>query len=339
MYSAWSAPRGWAALALFLGLGAAWAAGQTTWTGAAGDGLWSNNLNWSNNAPTGAGQAVFDGQGQAMTITPINSYFTGSTFTGGSYTFTSTAGAIGISALTVLAGTQTVTSGVSYNSGGTITVASGATLILSSNSSKAVGAATLSGGGDYRIGTYAGTGSLTMNGTGVLTLTGTSGYARPLTMANGTLSLGTSIAARTFSSSVTLDAGSTTVLRLNGTSRGSTYDGLTATNLTYGGTLALNFGSTFADGDVLDLFSATAFTANYSFNAITGTGTYAGNFTNNGGIWTMTSGDRTFTFTESTGDLSVAAATAVPEPSTYAAVAGAGALGLALWRRRRGRAV
>lgn len=275
-----------------------------------------------------------------MTITPINSYFTGTTFTSGSYTFTASAGAIGISTLSVLGGTQTVTTAVTYSSGASITVASGATLILSANSSKMNGAATLSGGGNYRIGTFAGSGgSLTMNGTGVLTLTGASGYARPLTMANGTLSLGTSIGARTFSSSVTLDAASTTELRLNGTDRGSTYDGLTAGTLGYGGTLTLNFGNTFAGDDVLDLFSATTFTPNRSFSAITGAGTYAGDFTNSGGIWTMTSGDRTFTFTESTGDLSVAVASAIPEPSTYAAVAGAGALGLALWRRRHGRAV
>ena len=67
---------------------------------------------------------------------------------------------------------------------------------------------------------------------------------------------------------------------------------------------------------------------------LTGSGSYTGSFTNDGGTWTLTSGAQLLTFTQSTGDLAFSAS-AIPEPSTYAALAGLTALGLAAYRRRR----
>jgi autotransporter-associated beta strand protein len=139
----------------------------------------------------------------------------------------------------------------------------------------------------------------------------------------------------TFGSTLTLGGRNmNSVFEINGTTRGTGYDAVNVAGLTtYGGRLNLVFGSTIPDGTTLDLFGLTGGSAG-SFNFVTGSGTYPGNFTNNGGVWTLFSGGQTLTFTQSTGDL-VFGLAAVPEPATCAALAGLAALGLAATRRRR----
>ncbi|MBS0631624.1 MAG: hypothetical protein JSS11_06895 [Verrucomicrobia bacterium] len=341
---------GWraAGVALVLSLGVGGAGATTTWTGGADDGKWTTAGNWSAGVPTGPNQAVFGGLGTSNTIGSITAAnFSGAVFNSGSYSFTllSFSGS-----LTINGGAQQFTTAVGFNSGAvTITVASGASLTLASGIARLAVTAEFKGAGDYylkSIGTASGTFSKT--GTGKLTLTGTS-FAAPTVFSAGTLILGANPARITFSSNVTLGADVTTQFQLNGTGRGTTYDALDIaassgpTVVTYGGTLALDFGSTFADGDVLDLFkygTSTSANASSSFASVEASGLYSGTFTAvDSNTWTLVKGGHLFTFNETTGDLTVAAAPVpVPEPATCAVIVAGGALGLALWRRRAKRA-
>jgi hypothetical protein len=190
------------------------------------------------------------------------------------------------------------------------------TLLINGTFSSATGAMTVNGG------TLGGTGSMRKN-----TAINAGGRLAPGAAGVGALAFG---------GTLTLATGSTTAFELNGTTRGTDYDGLNITGLTtFGGTLELDFGSTFADGTILDLFALGGVQAG-SFDFITGTGSYAGSFTNDGGLWTMVSGGQLLSFSESTGDLTFSAAS-VPEPATSVALAGAAALAIVAWRRGRGR--
>lgn len=176
-------------------------------------------------------------------------------------------------------------------------------------------------------------GAMTVNG-GTLGGTGTINKATTIN-AGGTLAPGAAgVGVLTFGGTLTLATGSTTAFELNGTTRGTDYDGLDIAGLTtFGGTLELDFGSTFVDGTILDLFDLGGAPAGF-FDFITGTGDYAGSFTNDGGLWTLVSGGQLLSFSESTGDLTFSA---VPEPATSVALAGAAALVIVAWRRGRGR--
>jgi autotransporter-associated beta strand protein len=176
-------------------------------------------------------------------------------------------------------------------------------------------------------------GTMTVNGG---TLGGTSSMRKNTTInAGGTLAPGAAgVGVLAFGGTLTLATGSTTAFELDGTTRGTGYDGLDIAGLTtFDGTLELDFGSTFADGTILDLF-ALGGVPDGSFDFITGTGIYAGSFTNDGDLWTMVSGGKLLSFSESTGDLTFSA---VPEPATAVALAGAAALAIVAWRRGRGR--
>lgn len=174
---------------------------------------------------------------------------------------------------------------------------------------------------------------VTVNSGGTLGGSGTIGGATTVA-SGGTLAPGNSPGLLTFSSSLTLSSGSNLTFEINGTGRGPTYDTVNATGLTtLGGTLSLVFGSTIANGTTLDLYGLTSGSSG-NFDFLTSSGGYFGNFTNDGGIWTLTSGAQRLTFTSSTGDLAFSAS-AIPEPSSYAALAGLTALGLAALRRRR----
>ncbi len=141
----------------------------------------------------------------------------------------------------------------------------------------------------------------------------------------------------TFGSALTLASGSLTNFDINGTTRGTDYDGLNVGGqISYGGTLTLNFASSIQGGNTLDLLQLTGGVApSTSFSSILATGYYNGSFSDSGGIWSLSASGQTFTFDQSTGDLTVTA-TAVPEPATCAALAGAAALGFVAYRRRRG---
>jgi autotransporter-associated beta strand protein len=135
--------------------------------------------------------------------------------------------------------------------------------------------------------------------------------------------------------SLSLDAGSATLMELSGTSRGSLYDAVNITNsLTYGGTLQLAFSSAFSDNTTFNLFNLTTGTPLGGLSSITATGNYGSlTFTNNAGVWssgTTSIAGQTMTFTEATGNLVI-----VPEPQAILlALLGAATIGWAARRRR-----
>lgn len=174
---------------------------------------------------------------------------------------------------------------------------------------------------------------VTVSGTGTLGGSGTIGGATTI-QSGGTLAPGNSPGLLTFGGDLTLNSGSTSAFQIDGTDRGTTYDAVNvAGTTTFGGTLALDFSTTIADGNVLNLFGGTG-TKTGDFDYITATGSYSGSFTDNNGYWTLVSGGQTLAFSTATGNLAFGVS-AVPEPSTYAALAGLAALGLAFIRRRR----
>ena len=232
------------------------------------------------------------------------------------------------------------------------------------------------------VGTMSGSGSLTKTGVGALTFTGSSGHSGATTVSAGSLlvdgtlanaavtigngallggggtigSLVTALSGGTISpgnspglltvGSLDLQAGSTTLMEIIGSSgaagiAGTDYDKLLITGsggLGYGGALNLTFAnlSDFAAGTTFDLFELTgAPIGSFASISTLGSGLYAGlSLTNDGfGIWTSETlaNSQILTFTQSTGDLMITVA--VPEPSTWAlAVIGAGAAG---WMARR----
>jgi autotransporter-associated beta strand protein len=163
-------------------------------------------------------------------------------------------------------------------------------------------------------------------------LQGTGTIAGPVSVA-GTLSPGNSPGVITLAS-VVLDGTSTTRIEVNGTTRGSQYDGVDVTgssgSLTYGGLLSLSFGNVSAlpNHMTFDLFN---FTGGYlgTYSAVSSTGFYSGTWTPLGsGTFQLVKDSQTLTFSQTTGDI-----IAVPEPAALA-LAGMG-VGVAGWLIRR----
>jgi len=208
-------------------------------------------------------------------------------------------------------GTTVLTAANTYN--GATNVDAG-TLLINGNQSAATGAVTVASGA-------------TLGGSG------TTGGAVTV---NGILSPGNSPGVLTVPS-VFLGASSTSLFEINGTTRGTQYDGLTintASGLTYGGTLSLSFGngSAFANNTTFDLFSFTG-TPSGDFLSVTSTGFYAGTWMLAAGEWSLTTSEQKLTFTPSTGDLVIA----VPEPSTLVLLSGLAVVGFFARRQRGGR--
>jgi len=135
----------------------------------------------------------------------------------------------------------------------------------------------------------------------------------------------------TFTNNLTLTSTAVTTMEINGTARGSQYDGIDVGGLlTYDGTLTLALGTTFGVGtysfNLFDFGSQSG-----TFSVINLTGDYSGSLTGSGDVRGLTSGVNTWTFTHSTGDLGL---TVIPEPATWALLA-ASLTALVLFRRRR----
>jgi hypothetical protein len=153
------------------------------------------------------------------------------------------------------------------------------------------------------------------------------------TTINGNLQPGASPGVLTMNGTLTLASSATTTMEINGTTRGTQYDGIDMSSnaLTYGGNLTLSLGTTFGEGNyTFDLFNFSG-SQTGSFSNVTLAGAYTGSLTNNSGVWSLTSGVNTWTFTQSTGDLGL---TVIPEPTTWAML-GVGLTALVILRRRR----
>ncbi len=206
----------------------------------------------------------------------------------------------------------------------------GAGTLTLTGSNTYTGPTTVSAGGLVANGVL-GTGSLSVAAAAWLTGSGT--ILGPVSM-SGTLTPGASPGLLTLKS-LSLESTSVTVMEINGTSQGTSYDSILVTDtsaLSYGGGLQLSFGSTFPDNTTFDLFSFTG-TASATFASVTATGSYGAlTFTKLAGVWTAQAGGQTVSFTESTGDVIV-----VPEPSLVALLACGATTFFAGFRRRIGR--
>jgi len=162
---------------------------------------------------------------------------------------------------------------------------------------------------------------------------GGSGTVGGNTAISGTLAPGNSPGVLSFSNDLTLNSTASTQMEILGLNRSTDYDGINVGGtLVLDGNLVLFLGTTFGVGThTFNLFDVTGSTTG-DFATVALTGAYGEiGMTPNSGIWSTTtnSGNETWTFTQSTGSLSL---TVIPEPRA-ALLGGLGLL--ALLRRRR----
>jgi autotransporter-associated beta strand protein len=290
-------------------------------------------------------------------LTGSNSYTGGTTLSSGTLSFaTNSLGTSG--SVRLNGGTLRWESGNTQDISSRIAMTSGSTATLDTNGNNVAFASGIGGSTSA---------ALTKLGAGMLTLSGSNTYTGPTTVSGGTLAVNgilgsgsVSVAAATWLQgsgtiggpvnvqgtlspgsspgvltvgSVVLGGPSTTLIEIDGVTRGTQYDGVnitgTSNSLTYGGVLSLNFGALSPNGTTYDIFNFTGgHLGNYT--TVTSTGAYAGAWDNLGsGTFQFVSGGQTLTFSQSTGDIIV-----VPEPAGLAA-AGLGIAAIAgAWKRR-----
>ena len=212
---------------------------------------------------------------------------------------------------------------------GALTQNAASTLTLSGNNTYS-GTTTISAGTLLVNGSLAAGSALTVDSGATL---GGSGTINGAAVVNGNLRPGNSPGVLTFGSSLTFSVTSAVTMELNGTARGTGYDGIDVTGaLTYGGVLTINVGSTFLGStETFSLF--TSGSQSGDFASVSLEGAYdTGSFTNASGVWSLTdSSGNQWSFSQASGDLGF---TAVPEPSTWALLVSSGLVLLFVSRRR-----
>jgi fibronectin-binding autotransporter adhesin len=206
------------------------------------------------------------------------------------------------------AGTTTLTLANTYQGGTTVTAG---TLLVNNTTDSGTG-----------------TGDVTVANGGTL---GGSGIISGATSIDGNLRPGTSPGVLSFTNSLALTATSTTTFEIDGTNRGSQYDGVNVgTTLVLDGALVFDLGTTLLSNATFNLFDVTGGTSGDFVTVSLAGDMGAGSFDfDESDVWSLNQGGNTWTFTQSTGDLSFAV---IPEPSS-ALLGGLGLL--ALLRRRR----
>lgn len=228
----------------------------------------------------------------------------------------------------VKTGANTATlSGINTYSG-TTSVNEGTLAIASSGSTHASSDVTVTNSGSALVVNGTVNGTLVANVSTTLSGSGSVGGAATV---SGNLTPGTGAGLLTFGSSLALANTTSTTMEIAGMTIGVNYDAIDVNDsLTYDGMLTLAIGATFGTGSyTFNLFDFASQTG--SFDSITLSNLYSGSLVDNGfGVWAATtnSGNNTWTFTQSTGDLSLVV---VPEP----AAAFLGGLGLLMLLRRR----
>lgn len=164
------------------------------------------------------------------------------------------------------------------------------------------------------------------------TLTGSGTIGGGTTVRNGaSLNPGNSPGILTFNDTLTLEAGSTTTMEIDGTTRGTEYDGIDVAGLlTFGGDLVITSDSTILEG-TYNLFDIQGSSAG-DFNSITlaGVAYNDDSLTKAGEEWSTEIGGIRYTFSEATGAFVV-----VPEPGAFALLTGLISLGWIVLRRRK----
>jgi autotransporter-associated beta strand protein len=226
-------------------------------------------------------------------------------------------------------GTNILKSNSTYT--GTTSVNAGTLEIATGGSTHASSAVTISNSGSALVVNGTVNGTLLANTSTTLSGSGTVNGAATV---NGNLNAGNGGAGLlTFGSSLAMANTTASTMEINGITVGINYDAIDAAGgLTYDGALTLAIGATFGNGTyTFDLFDFGSQTGSFDTLALSGTyGNVA--LTNNLGVWSTTtnSGNETWTFTQSTGNLSLVV---IPEPNVAALLGGLGAL--MLLRRRR----
>ncbi|MEI6258154.1 MAG: autotransporter-associated beta strand repeat-containing protein, partial [Planctomycetota bacterium] len=234
---------------------------------------------------------------------------------------------------------STTYSGILSGSGG-LTKAGTGTFIISGNNTYT--GVTAVSGGKLLVNGQLGNTAVTVNASGLLGGSGTI-LGNVTVDSSGTLSPGNSPGVLTVGS-LSLMAGSTTLMEITGTAAGL-YDQIVSANtIAYGGLLQLTISGSYAKDTIFELFQFTSVSGSFASLTMAGSGPYAGltfGAIGTGGYgadawvsdWTTPTapnGQR-LVFFQNNGTLVV-----IPEPSTYALLAiGAGIVGLVHRRKRR----